>query len=69
MPIVWKNLWGVQGSKNPSAKLTDEQAYEIRRRYDAGEDSHAIKADMPVSITVVQQIGRRLRWKHLEERK
>lgn len=68
MPINWKSLWRVQGEKNPFRKLTDEQVYEIRRRIDAGEEAKDVAKDMPVSVAIVQKIGARTRWKHLEER-
>ena len=68
MPIVWNSLWLVQGEKNPIRKLSDEQVYEIRRRFDAGENPRVIQRDMPVSLEVVRKVARRLSWKHLEER-
>lgn len=68
MPIVWNSLWQVHGEKNPFRKLSDEQVYEIRRRADAGEEHKSIAKDMPVSVTIVQKIAARQRWRHLQER-
>lgn len=55
------------GTKHPSARLTESQVYEIRRRYDAGETAVAIAADFPVGRRSVSDIGTRHTWSHLPE--
>jgi len=51
------------GSKNPAAKLTDEQAAEIRRRRAAGEKLRVIAADFGVSEATVSLLARNLTWR------
>lgn len=48
-------------------KLTPEQVYEIRNRYDAGEPSLAISKDFGITAQSVGSIGLRKSWKHLPE--
>lgn len=54
-----------QGIKSPSAKLTEEQVKEIRRRAAAGEPYHAIAAAYGVARSVPYNIHHRRTWKHL----
>jgi len=53
---------GVRGS---SAKLTETDVREIRRRADAGEPLATIAADYPVSARAVGQIAKRTTWRWL----
>lgn len=58
----------VGNTNAPAAKLTPDQVYAIRRRYDAGIDSLAtIAADFGVSVSLVGGIGRGEVWTHLPE--
>lgn len=66
-----KRAWAVvqRGEINGNAKLTAEQVYEIRERYDAGtEPLDVIGADYGVSEACVRSIGQGRTWSHLPER-
>lgn len=57
--------WGVRGSKNPSAKLTDEQVRELRKRYDAGENRADLAKRFGVSKSLLWLIATKQIWKHV----
>lgn len=57
-----------QGVKNPSAKLTEDQVREIRRRGDAKNESRRqIARSIGIGASVVTLIVNRKIWKHLPE--
>lgn len=53
------------GEEHARSKLTNAQADDIRRRFDAGECPSGIAALFGVSPWTVVQIGRRTAWRHL----
>lgn len=57
---------GYGGERNPSAKLTEAQAREIRRRYANGERQVALALEFGVTQSAVSLIVRGLTWKEEE---
>lgn len=55
----------MKGEDHPMAKLTDDQAMEIRKRYAGGETSESICVDYGVSRSLADMIGRGDIFKHL----
>lgn len=53
------------GSANKSAKLTDDQAREIKRRLAEGETATSIAADFPVGRTTIGWIKSGKIWRHV----
>lgn len=58
---------GNRGSRHGLAKLTDEQAGEIRRRFLDAEEVQNLADEFEVSVRLVRMIGRGERWRHLAE--
>jgi hypothetical protein len=59
-------LPSIQGSKHPSAKLTEEIVAECRsRRYDAGETVTALALEFGVSISVMSHALTGRNWGHV----
>lgn len=56
------------GAAHRSARLTEEQVYEIRARYDAGERGKAAAKDYGIHEVHFNCIGRRARWRSLPEK-
>jgi len=54
--------WSTSGK---GVKLTEEQALDIRRRYDADETCTSIAKLYGLAIETVVSIGRRTTWKHI----
>ncbi len=63
-----KNRIGLAGSSNPLSKITEEQVYDIRRRRHNGEKYMEIAKDYTISVSQIQLIAARKRWKHLPEK-
>lgn len=59
---------GVRGSRVNTAKLSEDQVHEIRRRADAGELHRSIALDFSVTQPMISLIARRAAWSHLPER-
>ncbi len=58
----------LRGSSNPSAKLTEDQVREMRRKYrEDGRRMNSLAHEYGVSCTVSQQIIRRKKWKHVAD--
>ena len=57
-----------QGENSRQAKLTNEQIYAIRAAYDAGMTGRAGAAKFNISPAHYNNIGRRIRWTHLQDR-
>lgn len=55
-----------KGESNPSAKLTESQVREIRRRYAAGENGAALGRIFGIAQTGVSKMVNRLTWKHVD---
>jgi hypothetical protein len=55
----------VRGERARSAKLTEAQVLEIRRRVAAGETQRSMMREFDVSYTVIQCIVHRRTWKHI----
>lgn len=55
------------GERAGNVVLTEALAYEIRRRYDAGESPVKIAQDMPVCESQVRRVGKREAWAMLPE--
>lgn len=53
------------GQNNPMAKLTNDQAAEIKRRILSGESNSEIAADFPVSARCVKNIRNGYTWRHI----
>lgn len=63
---VERGGYGV-GEDRPTAKLTEDDVREIRRRYATGEETQAeIAEDYPIGRPTVSDIVRRRRWAHVE---
>jgi len=58
-------LRGLAGERNGHAKLTGEQASEIRRRRLAGEAQKVLAAEFGVSGATVTRIANREGWRHV----
>ncbi len=56
---------GRRGEQSGTAKLTEVDVREIRRRVAAGENGRVIAEEKGISRTTVSQIANRLRWGHL----
>lgn len=56
-----------RGENAGTAKLTEDNVREIRRRRDAGEILDSISRDFGVDRTNVWRIGKRTSWSHLPE--
>lgn len=54
-----------RGSKNPAAKLTEEQVREIRAAIAAGEQQRPVAARYGVSQPLIGMIARREWWRHV----
>lgn len=54
------------GSKNGFSKLNEELVKEIRKRHSLGETNKQIATDIGVSENCIQQVTKRINWKHLE---
>lgn len=54
-----------RGAEHYAAKMTQEQAFEIKQRYAAGESAAALGGEYGVRPNHVKDIGRGVRWKHL----
>lgn len=57
-----------KGVNNGNAKIARADVYEIRRRYDRGEQPIKISQDYPIGNNMVSDIGRRKHWSHLPEK-
>lgn len=57
-----------QGQKHPQSKLTEEEAFDIVKRYKGGESLQDLSAEFGVKPEQISRIGRGIRWKHLQER-
>jgi 5-methylcytosine-specific restriction endonuclease McrA len=55
----------VRGARNGSAKLTERQVGDIRRRHAAGATGRALAREYGVNETAISAIVRRLTWRHL----
>ena len=62
---ITTGLWKNTGENSPVAKLTDETAREIYRRYASGEKSRDVAADFGVNYSTVQNIAKGKTWRHL----
>jgi hypothetical protein len=62
------DLLGARGESNTQSRLTQDQVYAIRARWDRGESSEQIAVDFPVTRYHVRNIGTRFRWHWLPER-
>jgi hypothetical protein len=57
-----------KGTDNGSAKLTEEQVLEIRRRYaDGGVTQQALGDEYGVDRSIISDIARRKIWAHLDD--
>jgi hypothetical protein len=56
-----------RGEAAGKAKLTSEQVYEVRRRYDAGESPLRLAQEFGLSGPGVCAVGLRQVWRHLPE--
>lgn len=54
-----------RGVKHPSARLSEEDVYAIRKRRDSGESCRSVADDFGIDKTTVSKIGTRYIWKHL----
>lgn len=54
------------GSKNGFSKLNEELVKQIRTRYSLGETNKQIANDIGVSENCIQQVTKRINWKHVE---
>jgi len=54
-----------EGEKNGCAKLTDDEVLEIRRRAKNGERQKLLANEFQMSISAVEHIVQRRKWKHL----
>lgn len=54
-----------RGADNHAAKLTEDQALDIKRRYTSGEKANVLAAEYNIQAGHVKDIGRGYRWKHL----
>lgn len=55
----------LKGMKVATAKLTDDDVREIRKRADAGESYEALREDFKINSTRISLIARRKAWKHV----
>ena len=55
-----------RGSRNPAAKLTEDDVREILELLDAGERQHDIAAQFGVSQCIVSKINTGEMWRHVE---
>lgn len=55
-----------KGEKINTAKLTEDQVKEIRRRFDAKENRTKLAREFNISHRHLYDIGNRTRWTHLE---
>lgn len=56
----------LEGANSPSAKITEQDVIEIRRRRAAGEMLDEIAADYPIGKANVWAIAARKTWKHVK---
>lgn len=56
---------GLRGERHGSAKLTEADVRDIRRRVAAGENGRVIAEEKGISRTTVSQIASRQRWAHV----
>lgn len=56
---------GPRGTLNASAKLTEADVLEIRRRYGAGERQFLIADDLGLRRSLVNDVVHRKTWKHV----
>ncbi len=62
---AWVNgLCNSRGENSAAAKLTEEQAKEIRRRAIAGERTCDLAAEFGVGSPIISQIKHGTRWRH-----
>lgn len=54
-----------RGTRHPLAKLTDESVRDIRRRVASGEQRKGIAVEFGVSISLVDSVVARKRWRHV----
>lgn len=54
------------GSKNGFSKLNEELVKEIRKRHSLGETNKQIAKNIGVSENCIQQVTKRINWKHVE---
>ena len=57
-----------QGELSRLAKLTNEQVYAIRAAFDGGMTGKEGAAKFHISPAHYNNIGRRIRWTHLQDR-
>jgi len=57
--LQWKDgLINIRGERHPSAKLTDVQVVEIKRRLDCGETQTPLAREYGVSVALISKIRR-----------
>ncbi len=54
-----------QGERNANARLTDALVLELRARHAAGESQSALAREHGVTQSLVSQVVRRTRWRHV----
>ena len=62
-----RHKWFAKGKSHPGTRLTEENVFEIRRRYDKGEPEKSLAKDFDMYPSYGVGIGKRRHWARLPE--